>query len=62
LLELWSGALFFPSLDNYGALAMIQKAIGRIPIDMVKNCGSDLKNFFNTDHFLNWPRMNNRPE
>ena len=61
LLELWGGAIFFPSLDNYAALAMIQKAIGKIPKDMAKNCGSDFKKYFNAKNVLNWPRMNDKP-
>jgi len=37
LLELWSGLFFFPSRDIYGQLAMMEKAVGKIPKDMVEN-------------------------
>ncbi|CAG9324368.1 unnamed protein product [Blepharisma stoltei] len=57
LIELYTGKMLFPLLDDYAHLALMEKLFGRFPTKMIKASGKKLKVYFNKRNQLNWPEL-----
>jgi serine/threonine protein kinase len=55
LAELVSGVMLFHTYDDYEQLAMVERAIGRIPVWMAKATSGSKRLFFDRYCRFNWP-------
>lgn len=55
LVELCSGEMLFQTHDNLEHLAMMERVLGPLPENMVRNASRDLEKYFRRGSRLNWP-------